>query len=315
VDYERYNRTDFIGMEKMSNNDNYYPEILRALLAGSKPLAPNPFPPTPFPVINAPRPPALGELVRALARPVKQKPPELSVEHMRELLSESVTKKLDVNPGRQLPTIYDLAIGEGRQLNAAFVYADLDGYSKLVATKGTGVSFQLLQVFVNLAEKITAHFNGTVVDCAGDRTLSVFHRASQDRSCEPIREAITAALWIQTAIAKVISPHFAAQKIPVQASIGIDYSAVTAGCVGVRGSKRLVFLGEAANNAAKLQEQGVGGETIFSPLVFEYRPNYLNNSSWYFTEKRDAFGRSAISYKTAQHFRDDEPLAKALYLK
>ena len=109
-------------------------------------------------------------------RPVKPKPPELSVDHMRAIMEESLSKKLKVNPGRQMPTIFDLAIGEGRHLNAAFVYTDLDGYSKMVSSNGTGVAFQLLQTFVNLIEKITDHFNGAVVDCAGDRTLSVFHR-------------------------------------------------------------------------------------------------------------------------------------------
>jgi adenylate cyclase len=302
-------------MEKMNKNDNYYPEILRALLDGSRPLAPNPIQLTPFPAVDTARPPALAELVRALAGPSKPKPPNLSVDHMKELLSQSVNKKLEVNPGRQLPTIYDLAVGEGRQLNAAFVYADLDGYSKLVTAKGTEVSFRLLQVFVNLVERITAHFNGTVVDCAGDRTLSVFHRSSQDHSCAPIREAITAALWIQTAISKVISPHFSRYQIPVQASIGIDYSSVTAGCVGVRGNKRLVFFGDAANNAAKLQERGGGGETVFSPLAFQYRPSYLNDSSWQFSEEREAFGRSPISYKTSQYFVADVPISKEVYLR
>jgi adenylate cyclase len=186
---------------------------------------------------------------------------------MRGIMEESLGKKLNVNPGRQMPTIFDLAIGEGRHLNAAFVYTDLDGYSKMVSANGTGVAFQLLQTFVNLVEKITDHFNGAVVDCAGDRTLSVFHRPSTDKSCAPIREGITAALWIQTAMDKVISPRFSALNISAKASIGIDYSSVIAGCVGVRGNKRLVFFGDAANRAAKLQEEGAGTETIISPLV------------------------------------------------
>jgi class 3 adenylate cyclase len=248
-------------------------------------------------------------------RPVKPKPPDLSVEHMRGIIEESLAKKLNVNAGRQLPTIFDLAIGEGRQLNAAFVYTDLDGYSKMVSTKGTGVAFQLLQTFVNLIEKITSHFNGAVVDCAGDRTLSVFYRSGSDRSCEPIREAITAALWIQTAMEKVISPRFSTLQIPVKASIGVDYSSVIAGCVGVRGNKRLVFFGDAANTAAKLQEEGTGGETVISPLAFQYRPTYLNDPSWHFDTQYDIHRRLVVYYKTSYCFRDDSPVGKEIYLR
>jgi class 3 adenylate cyclase len=239
----------------------------------------------------------------------------MSVEHMKLMLEETLRKKLDVNPGRQLPTIFDLAIGEGRELNATFVYTDLDGYSKLVTNKGTDTAFRLLQTFVNLIEKITAHFNGVVVDCAGDRTLSVFHRPSNDRSCAPIREGITAALWIQTAMEKVVSPRFSQLQIPAKASIGIDYSSVIAGCVGVRGNKRLVFFGDAANHAAKLQEEGAGGETVISPLAFQYRPTYLNNGTWRFETKYDVYQRTPIYHKTSYYFADDLPTDKDTYLR
>lgn len=259
---------------------------------------------------------SLADLLRGLSQPPKPKPPALSVEHMNQILTESLNKKLEVNPGRRLPTIFDLAIGEGRKLNAAFAYTDLDGYSKLISSKGTGTGFMLLQAFVTLVEKITAHFNGTVVDCAGDRTLSVFFRPSQDNSAGPIKEAVTAALWIQTAMQKVVAPRFrAAQVEQVSASIGIDYGSAIAGCVGVRGNKRLVFFGDAANRAAKLQDEGVGGETVFSPLVFQYKPAYLNDGSWRFECQYDFASGGARYYKTGYSFAGDIPIEKQIYLQ
>jgi class 3 adenylate cyclase len=273
------------------------------------------FPAVPLPS-NSTSPGLLAALTRTLAGPPKHKPPELSVEHMKLMLEESLRKKLDVNPGRQLPTIFDLAIGEGRELNTAFVYTDLDGYSKLLSTQGTDVGFKLLQSFVNLVEKITSHFGGAVVDCAGDRTLSVFFRPSTDRSAAPIKEATTAALWIQTAMVKVISPRFATAQIPgVSVSIGIDYGKAVAGCVGVRGNKRLVFFGDAANNAAKLQDKGVGGETLLSPLAFQYRPSFLNDSTWLFESVHETQQWKISHYKTSYHFRDDIPVGRELFLK
>lgn len=259
---------------------------------------------------------SLAALTRALAGPPKPKPPEMSVEHMKLMLEETLRKKLDVNPGRRLPTIFDLAVGEGRELNAAFVYTDLDGYSKLLSSQGTAVGFKLLQCFVDLVEKITSHFGGTVVDCAGDRTLSVFFRPSTDNSAAPIKEAVTAGLWIQTAMAKVISPRFAAAQVPgVSVSIGIDYGKAIAGCVGVRGNKRLVFFADAANNAAKLQDDGVAGETLLSPLIFQYKPGYLNDSTWIFQQIYESHQWNIKCYKTSCYFRDDIPVGRELYLK
>jgi hypothetical protein len=43
--------------------------------------------------------------------------------------------RAQVIPGRVLPTIEDLAVMEGRKIRAAFVYSDLHGFSKLVATQ------------------------------------------------------------------------------------------------------------------------------------------------------------------------------------
>lgn len=303
-------------MEILMNKDNNF-DFSSMLFSAPQNPTPSPFSNVAIPAAPSPRPSlSLADLMRGLSQPPKPKPPALSVEHMNQILTESLNKKLEVNPGRRLPTIFDLAIGEGRKLNAAFAYTDLDGYSKLISSQGTGTGFKLLQAFVTLVEKITAHFNGAVVDCAGDRTLSVFFRSSEDNSAGPIKEALTAALWIQTAMHKVVAPRFrAAQVQQVSASIGIDYGSAIAGCVGVRGNKRIVFFGDAANTAAKLQEQGAGGETVVSPLAFQHRPSYLNNGTWRFDQEYDFVQRTVKWYKTAYLFVDDLPVDKQIYLK
>lgn len=291
-------------------------DLLRLLLGSETPFTPSPFARVSLPPPPSCRPPALSGLMKALSQPAKPKPPVLSVEHMKGLLDESLNKKLEVNPGRQLPTIFDLSVGEGRELNAAFVYTDLTGYSKLISSQGTGMGFKLLHGFVTIIEKITGHFNGGVVDCAGDRTLSVFYRPSKDYSTGPIREAVTAALWIQTAMTKVVGPRFSAANVNgVQASIGIDYGTTITGCVGVRGNKRVVFFGDAANKAAKLQEEGAGGETLVSPVVFQYRPSFLNNGTWRFDPAYDLVHGTVKWYKTNCYFADDIPVKKELYLE
>src|SRR6476469_2906363 len=111
-------------------SDKNYGDLFRLLAGVNKPPSHNPLALRTSatgvrPTSNVSRP-SLAGLVGALSN--KPKPPELSVEHMDQMIEASITKKLEVNPGRQLPTIYDLAIGEGRKLNAAFVYTDLDGY-------------------------------------------------------------------------------------------------------------------------------------------------------------------------------------------
>jgi adenylate cyclase len=192
-------------------------------------------------------------------------------------------KKIELNAGRILPKIEDLAIGEGRKIRAAFVYCDLHGFSKIVASKSTETSLRLLQVFVEFMGRITSFYDGALVDCAGDRTLSVFYTAENDLSPEPVQRAVTAALWMQTIIQRVIAPQFRPVGLlpDVSAAIGIDYGSVVAACVGYRNNKRFVFLGDAANRAAKLQEDGQGNEIVMSDVAFILRPNFLNGSTWH----------------------------------
>jgi class 3 adenylate cyclase len=124
---------------------------------------------------------------------------------------------------------------------------------------------------------------GRFLKRAGDRILSVFDRAENNASPEPIREAITAALWMQTIFQRVVAPGLRNLGVieDVSAAMGIDYGPVVAGCVGVRNNKHFEFFGDAANNAAKLQEAGTGGEIVMSSFAYLFRPSFLNNGTWY----------------------------------
>jgi hypothetical protein len=185
-------------------------------------------------------------LVTPAAQPSQAIGSNVSVVSSTGLLRLLLARKRPfINQGRVLPKLDDLSIGEGRKLNAAFLYNDLSGFSKLVATLPTSTSFSLMQAFLELMSRVTTYFSGTVVDCAGDRVLSVFHRGAADFSFDPAREAITAALWMQVIVQRVIAPAFAEKGVQnTSVAIGVDYGAVTIGCVGIRNNKRLVFFGD-----------------------------------------------------------------------
>jgi class 3 adenylate cyclase len=236
------------------------PPVLRSLFAppllGSKNLVP------------------LGNLLPPVS-PVTKKPAEWGEEHTRNFLRVLLRRRPVFAEGRVLPKLEDLAVMEGRQVEAAFVYTDLDSFTKIVAAQPTKVSFVLLQAFVELVTRITAHYEGAVVDCAGDRLLSVFHRPARNYSEEPVHQAITAAFWIQTMLQASADVFGERGILAPSVGIGIDYGSVTVGCVGFKNNKRLIFLGNAANNAAKLQDLAGPGETVISYAAFLRQPGYL----------------------------------------
>ena len=166
--------------------------------------------------------------------PVPTPPPAASkpstvgtVAWARLMMNSFLNKKAEVSSGRVLPGIEDLAVMEGRRIRAAFVYSDLHGFTKLVATQPTNRSFVFLHSFVFITSILTKHYGGQVMDCAGDRVLSVFHRPPANFSNEPVEDAITFALYLQTIFRRAIAPAFTTAGLgSLSVGIGIDYREV-----------------------------------------------------------------------------------------
>jgi class 3 adenylate cyclase len=285
----------------MSSNDhNKMMAALFEALFKTKPnestlLPPPPLPPPPTPLSSYLQsfghssalgltPPPKYPLAPPLPSIKSERPDgSMGIKHCESLMRLIMRKKIELNSGRVLPNLEDLAILEGRTIRAAFLYSDLDGFTQLVASKPPEITLLLHQAFVELLGRITTYYGGSVVNCAGDRILSVFDRAENDLSPEPIQQAIAAALWMQTILQRVVAPELKKLGVDedVKAAMGIDYGPVVAGCVGIRNNKHFEFFGNAANNAAKLQEIGKGNEVVISRLAFLFRPEFLNNGTWY----------------------------------
>jgi len=240
--------------------------------------------------------------------PVPATPPAPSkpdLDFIRKFVADTARQKAEVKDGRVMPSIDDLAIMEGRRVNAAFVYSDLHGFTKLIATQPENKSFVFLHTFVEVASRLTKFHEGQVVDCAGDRVLSVFHRSPGDHSHEPVRDAINFALYLQTAFDRVIGPAFASGGLgQLSLGIGIDYGPAVVGCVGIRNGKKIVFLGEPANRAAKLQEKAGACETIWSFDVEYRKPSYLAAvNGW--NIQPELLGDNTLIYRTKCVYKDD----------
>jgi class 3 adenylate cyclase len=264
---------------------------LASLLGAAKPISSNRF------AANIISPPAVAPIITSTPG---------TVSWAKLMMNHFLKKKAEVITGRVLPGIDDLAVMEGRHIRAAFVYTDLHGFTKLVASQPTNKSFVFLNSFVSVATSMTKHYNGAVMDCAGDRILSVFHRTPSDLSNEPVEDAITFALWMQTLFHAAIMPAFAEVGLgDLSLGIGVDYGEAVVGCVGIRNGKRIVFFGDAANNAAKLQEMAGQGETVISSAADARRPKYLDNGTW--NLRRERLGNGDAVLRLNQTVDSNEP--------
>jgi class 3 adenylate cyclase len=129
-------------------------------------------------------------------------------------------------------------------------YADLDGSTSLVDSCTWQFSAEVYKAYLRCAARIISNEGGAITAYDGDRLMAIFLGQTKNT------QAVRAAMKIAYAVEQIINPALKAQytntNYTVAHSIGIDVSPIHAASIGVRGDNDLVWIGRAANHAAKL---------------------------------------------------------------
>lgn len=154
--------------------------------------------------------------------------------------------------GRVVPV--PSSVGLGNQAiefdEAVVLYADLDGSTAMVDTKPWQFSAEIYKTYLHCAAKIIKSEGGVITAYDGDRIMAMFI-GERMRS-----RAATAGLKLNFAVRNIINPAIQQQygglDFVLQHVVGVDVSPIRAARTGVRGDNDLVWVGRAANYAAKL---------------------------------------------------------------
>ncbi|HJW28719.1 MAG TPA: adenylate/guanylate cyclase domain-containing protein, partial [Saprospiraceae bacterium] len=158
----------------------------------------------------------------------------------------------EVTPGRVVPSPSSIGLGnKAIEFDfATILYADLDGSTAMVDGKSWQFSSEIYKTYLHCAAKIIKDQDGVITAYDGDRIMAVF---LGDRKNS---RAALSALKINGAVKNIINPAIKSQypesTFMVRHVIGIDTSKVRVARTGVRGDNDLVWVGRAANYAAKL---------------------------------------------------------------
>lgn len=160
----------------------------------------------------------------------------------------------ETREGRVVPAPSDLklsndAVEFGR---ATVLYADLTGSTNMVDTLGWQKAAEIYKAFLFCAGKIIRANDGVITSYDGDRVMGLFIGNSQTTN------AAKCALKINWAVLNIINPainnQYSGNTFTVSQVVGIDTSPLHAARTGVRGDNDIVWVGRAANYAAKLTE-------------------------------------------------------------
>lgn len=176
----------------------------------------------------------------------------------------------NITNGRVVPTS-DTSItfkNDGTKIKATVLYADLADSTVLVDTKPDWFAAEMYKAFLACAGKLVRAEGGEITAYDGDRIMAVFIGADQ-HDC-----AVRAAQKINWAVLNIIRPGVAEyldlkhRDYVLRHVVGIDTSELLVAKIGVRDNSDLVWVGRAANHAAKLASEDDAFQTYITADVY-----------------------------------------------
>ena len=150
-----------------------------------------------------------------------------------------------------VPESVDLELrNDAVKVHGAVLYADLDGSTALVDTRKPQFAAEIYKTYLVCAARIIESERGAITAYDGDRIMAVYTGKNRHG------KAVRSALKINFAVKEVINPAvvelYPDANYGVRQSVGIDTSELFVARTGIRGANDLVWVGRAANHAAKL---------------------------------------------------------------
>jgi class 3 adenylate cyclase len=153
--------------------------------------------------------------------------------------------------GEVVPEPEDLKLGnDAVNLDATVLYADLSGSTNLVDSYKPQFAAEIYKTYLACAAKIIKDQKGAITAYDGDRVMAVFIGERKNTS------AVRAAFRINGAVWDIIKPalkeQYSNSSYSLKHVVGVDTSKLLVCRIGVRDDNDLVWVGRAANYAAKL---------------------------------------------------------------
>ncbi|MCD7111662.1 adenylate/guanylate cyclase domain-containing protein [Rhizobium sp. DKSPLA3] len=183
--------------------------------------------------------------------------------------STTFGSKWTVRDGTTVPAPADLKLSNDavHLKRATILYADLDGSTNLVENKNWMFAGEVYKTFLYAASRLIRRHDGTVVSYDGDRAMGIFISDNQSN------DAVSCALEINYAIKNIVQSEMGKgwkTDFNIRHVVGIDTSEIRAARTGVRGDNDIVWIGNAANLAAKLTALTSDNPTWITKRVYDY---------------------------------------------
>ncbi len=172
-------------------------------------------------------------------------------EELKAEAKKILREQWGMRDGEVVPESDDLKLSnDAVALDGTVLYADLSDSTALVDSSKPHFAAEIYKAYLHCAAKIVRSESGAITAYDGDRIMAVFIGNTKNTS------AARTGLKINWAVKNLINPAIKEQypktTYEVRHTVGIDTSKLFVARTGIRGSNDLVWVGRAANYAAKL---------------------------------------------------------------
>lgn len=169
--------------------------------------------------------------------------------------------------GKVVPGPQDLSLGnEAVKLNAAVLYADMADSTDLVDQHTPPFAARIYKAYLRLAVRILQTEGGSITAYDGDRVMAVF--LGETKETVAVRSALKIHFAAQHILNPLLKKHYPHEGYQLKHVVRIDTSELFVARIGVRKEPDLVWVGRAANYAAKLCSQNGEYTTYITRAVF-----------------------------------------------
>jgi class 3 adenylate cyclase len=155
-----------------------------------------------------------------------------------------------IRDGEVVPDTPNLKLdNDAVKLGGTVLYADIDGSTNMVDSKTAQFAAEVYKTYLLCASRIIRSEGGVITAYDGDRVMAVFIGSAMNTS------AVRCGLKIKAAVREIINPGIKEQyssDFELKQVVGVDTSELLVARTGIRGANDLVWVGRAANYAAKL---------------------------------------------------------------
>lgn len=189
---------------------------------------------------------ALLKLLDALNMPLLTSEERVSqINTFSRFFAEGVAQKIAESQ-------HSLKVGEGELREAAVLFVDLKGFTRITKDANPNDIMVLLGEYQAIVVKAVGQYNGDIDKFLGDGIMVSFGAATANTTYAA--DAISCAEEISEELEKWCLRREAQHKLAPEAGIGIAVGDVIFGAVGNESRMEFTLIGEAVNLAAKLEK-------------------------------------------------------------